>query len=826
MAPGSRPRQTELLPYAREVIDVPVADELGESFLAYSLSVIQSRAIPDVRDGLKPVQRRIMHSMNEMRLNPDRPHRKCAHVVGDVMAKFHPHGDSAIYDALVRLGQDFSRPVTLVDPQGNFGSLDDPPAAYRYTECRLTDAALDLLAEIDEETVEWRPTYDGETLEPAYLPGLLPNLLVNGTSGIAVGMATNMPTHNLAEIYEAIKIVMSKRRPKPTIDELMAVVPGPDFPTGAMVVDDDLRTAYQTGRGTFRIRATAEIVDVTKARKGIVVTELPYLVGVERVVAKIKELVQSGKITGISDVKNLSDRTSGLRLIIECKTGINPDVLLQHLYKYTPLEESFGINNVVLVDGVPTTLGLYDLCWHYIEHRLDVIVKRSEYRLRQAQERLHKVDGYIIAIDNIDRVVAIIRGSSDRASAREALMAELSLSEVQAEAILELRLARLTALAYDELVDERTTLLNTIADLEKILGSEQRRKTMVIRELGEMVEKYGTPRRTRIISPGQIPALEEIQEELVADQPDDPCVVTLAASGVVGREPLGSSKSYAPGRHDVIESVVVSSLRRPVGAITSGGRLLRANALDIPEVGGRSRGRDASEVFSADRGEEIIALVDLHLDGDNADGASKNDDGTELLVLVTALGMVKRTERSALAELKSGRAVMKLDDRDRLVAALAAPDSSDLMLIASDAQTLRTPLEGVSVQGPGAKGVAGISLKGNARVTGAGIVDPGQELSVVFTVTDQGTAKSTSVAEIPSKGRGTGGVRITKFRDETRIEYAWVGVPDRIVAVVGQQDAPSKPDNSPESIAIKPTRRDGVSSSIPRRILRIGTLRW
>ncbi len=824
MASRSRPRQTELLPYAREVIDVPVADELGESFLAYSLSVIQSRAIPDVRDGLKPVQRRIMHSMNEMRLMPDRPHRKCAHVVGDVMAKFHPHGDSAIYDALVRLGQDFSRPVTLVDPQGNFGSLDDPPAAYRYTECRLTDAALDLLAEIDEETVEWRPTYDGETLEPAYLPGLLPNLLVNGTSGIAVGMATNMPTHNLAEIYEAIKIVMAKRRPKPTIDELMAVVQGPDFPTGAMVVDDDLRTAYETGRGTFRIRATAEIVDVTKARKGIVITELPYLVGVERVVAKIKELVQAGKLNGISDVKNLSDRTSGLRLIIECKTGINPHVLLQHLYKLTPLEESFGINNVVLVDGVPTTLGLYDLCWHYIEHRLDVIVKRSEYRKRQAQERLHKVEGYIIAIDNIDRVVAIIRGSADRASAREALMSELTLTEIQAEAILELRLARLTALAYDELVEEKVELLKTIEELQKILDSEQRRRTMVIRELGEMVEKYGTPRRTRILQPGEIPALEALQEEIVTDQPDDPCVVSLAASGVVGREPLGSSKSYTPGRHDVIESVVVSSLRRSVGAITSNGRLLRTNVLDIPEVGGRSRGRDASEVFAADRGEDIIALVDLHVP---ADGDKQNaDDDIELFVLVTALGMVKRAERSAIAELNNGRPVMKLSDRDRLVAALAAPAGSDLMLIASDAQTLRTPLDGISVQGPAAKGVAGIGLKGNARVTGAGIVDPSQELSVVFTVTDRGTAKSTSVAEIPSKGRGTGGVRITKFRDESRIEYAWVGVPDRIVAVVGQEDAPTKPDNAPESIAMKPTRRDGVSSSIPRRILRIGTLRW
>ena len=304
--------QGELVPFAREVVDVPVDEELGESFLAYSLSVITSRAIPDVRDGLKPVQRRILYSMREMRLMPDRPHRKCAHVVGDVMAKFHPHGDGAIYDTLVRLGQDFAKQVTLVDPQGNFGSLDDPPAAYRYTECRLTPAALDLLAEIDEETVEFRPTYDGESEEPAYLPAKLPNLLVNGTSGIAVGMATNMPTHNLGEIYEAIKLVMTKRRPKPTLDELMAKVPGPDFPSGGTIINDGIREAYETGRGTIRIRAKAEVVNITRARQGLEITELPYLVGPERVIAKIKDLINANRITGISDVKNLSDRKSGL----------------------------------------------------------------------------------------------------------------------------------------------------------------------------------------------------------------------------------------------------------------------------------------------------------------------------------------------------------------------------------------------------------------------------------------------------------------------------------------------------------------------------------
>ncbi len=806
--------QGELLPFAREVIDVPVSEELGDSFLAYSLSVITSRAIPDVRDGLKPVQRRILYSMREMRLFPDRSHRKCAHVVGDVMARFHPHGDSAIYDTLVRLGQDFARPVTLIDPQGNFGSLDDPPAAYRYTECKLTDAALDLLGEIDEETVEFRATYDGEGTEPGYLPALLPNLLVNGTSGIAVGMATNMAPHNLREVYEAIKLVMTKRRPVPTIDELLAVLPGPDFPTGAMVIDDDLRTAYETGRGTMRIRATAEVVDITRHRKGLVFTELPYLVGVERVVGKIKELVNNGKITGISNVTNLSDRTSGLRLVVECKTGINPDMLLEQLYRLTPLEETFGINNVVLVDGVPTTLGLYDLCRHYVEHRLDMVIKRTEYRLRQAEARLHLVEGLLIAIDNIDRVVAIIRSSGDSAEARTRLMDELTLSEIQAEYVLELRLRRLTALAYDELMAEKVELAETIADLKKLLGSEQRQRTTVIRELGEVVEKYGSPRRTRIIGPETIPDLETLVEEFDADLPDDPCVVSLSASGVVGREPRGTSKSYTPGRHDVIDNVVVTTLRSKVLAITSNGRLLTILADDIPEVGGRSRGKDATEIFSADRGETIMALVGA-LDA--------SDKAATPLLVVTAHGMTKRLEQEALNDVSNGRPIMKLADRDRVVAAFRCAEADEVVLITSDAQALRTPVEKISLQGPSAKGVAGIGLKGNARVVGAGLAQSG---AVVVTVTDTGSAKSTSVDEVPTKGRGGGGVRLTKFKDEQRLDYAWVGVPDRIVAVVGQEDAPTKPDSTPESIGLRPTRRDGTSRETPRRILRIGTLRW
>ncbi len=788
---------------------MPVDEELGESFLAYSLSVITSRAIPDVRDGLKPVQRRIMYSMREMRLYPDRPHRKCAHVVGDVMAKFHPHGDGAIYDTLVRMGQDFAKPVTLVDPQGNFGSLDDPPAAYRYTECKLTPAAIDLLGEIEEETVEFRPTYDGEAEEPAYLPALLPNLLVNGTSGIAVGMATNMPTHNLGEIFEAIKLVMTKRRPKPTIDELMAKVPGPDFPSGGSVIDDGgIREAYETGRATIRIRAKADVVNVTRSRQGLEITELPYLVGPERVIAKIKDLINANRVSGISDVKNLSDRKSGMKLVIECKTGINPELLLEQLYRLTPLEETFGINNVVLVNGVPTTLGLYDLCLHYVEHRLDVVVKRTEFRLRKAEERLHLVEGLLIAIDNIDEVVAIIRGSENYGDAKAKLMERLKLSEIQAEYVLDLRLRRLTALAYEELVEEKKTLINTIKELKKILGSEQRRRTIVLNELADMVEKYGYERRTKIISGSDVPDLAALEEQVVADLPDDPCVISFTASGLVGREPTGTSKSYSPSRHDVIQSVVTTTLRQPVLAVTSAGKLLRLNAAEVPEVGGRSRGKSIGEVYAADKGDSVVFIAGLIGDP---------------IVVVTALGMAKRLDREALGELKSGRPLIKLAAGDRVVSVFAAAEDEEVVFVGSDAQALRTPVSTISIQGPAAKGVAGIKLKGKARVIGAG---PADANAVVVSVTDRGTAKATSAEEIPSKGRGTGGVRITKFKDESRIDFAWVGPIERTMCVVSQPDSATKPDNVPQPLKLRPTRRDGVSSATDRRILGIGSLRW
>jgi len=814
--------------YARQVIDTPVTAEMSESFLAYSLAVITSRAIPDVRDGLKPVQRRILFSMSQMGLRPDRPHRKCAGVVGDTMGKYHPHGDGAIYDALTRMGQNFSRNICLVDPHGNFGSLDDPPAAYRYTECRLSDAAMELLAEIDEDTVEFRGTFDGERQEPIYLPGRLPNLLVNGTTGIAVGMATNMAPHNLREIFEAIKLVMTQRRSKPTIDQLMACVPGPDLPSGGVIIDDGLAEAYATGRGSFRIRATAEITNVTRSRQGIVITQLPYMVGPERVVARIQELVNTEKLTGIADVKNLSDRHQGLNITIECKPGVNAQSVLADLYRLTPLEESFGINNVVLVNGVPTTVGLFDLCNYYAEHRLDIVRRRTEYRLRKAQDRLHIVDGLLIALDAIDLVISIIRSSQDAAEARERLMGELSLSDIQASHILDMQLRRLTALEKLKLEEEATGLRVQIENFEKILASEQRQRTIVLKELEDMVDRFAEPRRTRIILPDEIDdvsieALIEGEDVLA----DDPCSLTVSTSGVVGREPLTAPKQGAFGRHDVIVARVATTTLAKVVAITDAGRALAGTAAAVPEVSGRSRGAAVSEVFTTQKGEQILTVVappPASPIGDDLLSAAASAGGPPApILLVTAGGVVKRLTVDEVLESQNGKPVIKLKPGDSVVAAFAAADGDEFVMVSSNAQTLRTDATSVSVQGRGAGGVAGMKLSDGATVIAAGTAPAD---AVIVTHSDRQTAKVTDAVEIPAKGRGTGGVRLTKFKDEQRLDLAYVGPEFGLHVVVGTEDAPSKPDPSPEPLSIAHTARDLISKPVARRILAIGTGRW
>ena len=815
---GPMPRQTRLFEgdYAREIIDIPVAQELGESFMAYSLSVITARAIPDVRDGLKPVQRRILHAMANMGLRPDRPHRKCAGVVGETMGKYHPHGDGAIYDALTRMGQSFGRNITMVDPHGNFGSLDDPPAAYRYTECRLTEAAMEMLAEIDEETVEFKPTFDGERLEPVYLPARMPNLLVNGTSGIAVGMATNMAPHNLREVYEAIRIVMTRRRPKPTVADLMEVLPGPDFPSGGIVVDDGLAEAYASGRGTVRLRATAEIVQLTRSRQGIVVTELPYLVGPEKVVGRIQELMRNGKLPLVTDVKNTSDRHTGLRIEIELRPGANARAVLTELYRLTPMEDSFGINNVVLVDGNPTTVGLVELCRHYIDHRLDVVRRRTEFRLAKARRRLHLVEGLLIALDAIDLVVSIIRASQDAAEARDRLMDELALSEVQAVHILDMQLRRLTALAKLELEAEAGELRGRIAEFDRILASETRQRTIVLSELEELVGNYGHERRCRVVSPSDLDdvTLDEVAAEQAATRVDEPCVVALSTTGMAGREPVDGPPAATFGRHDVLVQRVTTTTNSRLAAVTSRGRVLAVAVDACAEVTGRSRGTALVDLVPLDKGESVITLV------------AAPPPGAETpppILLVTAQGVMKRIAVAELMGTPPGRTAITLKPGDRVVAACGSPDGTDVVVVASNAQALRCEAATVSVQGRGAGGVAGMKLTDGATVVGAGRVEPGD---IVLTVTDGRSAKVTDPAELPTKGRATGGSRITRFRSEKRLDWAYVGPEKGLVVVVGTEESPNRPDPSPEPLTLPHTGRDLASKATRRRFLAVGRGRW
>ena len=803
-------KQQKLLPedqsFAREVVEVPVAEELKESFLAYSLSVITARAIPDVRDGLKPVQRRILYSMLRMGVRPDTPHRKSARVVGDTMGRYHPHGDAAIYDALARMGQPFSRGMTLIDPQGNFGSLDDPPAASRYTECRLTAAAMAMVGELDEDTVEFRPTYDGEATEPGYLPALLPNLLLNGTTGIAVGMATNMPTHNLAEVHAAITLTMNKRRPKPTIDEMLAVLPGPDFPSGGIVVDDGIREAYETGRGTIRIRARAHVEDIGRGRQAIVVTELPYLVGPERVISKLKELNEAGRVTGIADFKNLSDRHTGLRLQVTVKPDHNPQAVLGELYRLTPLEETFGINNVVLVDGEPRTLGIHEMCRHYIDHRLDVVVRRTRHRLARAEERLHLVAGLLMALEVIDEVVAIIRGSEDAATARDGLMDRFDLSRLQTDHILDMPLKRLTALETRRLLDERDDLEASIRDFTTLLGSEKRQRTLVLDELAEAVESFGRPRRTEIVHPDDLPVFDSVTT--TEDVDDEPCVVTLSTSGQIARSPVDGAKRATPGRHDVLVASLLTRTTATVTAVTSDGRALQVAAAELADGAGRARGAGAAQAFGTNRGEVIHTVV---------------AEGDEHLVVVTANGVAKRLTQDEVRATRSGKPLLKLRPGDRVVAAFTAHDGVDLVIVASDGQALRTPVDAVSVQGRGAAGVAGMKLRSGVVVVGAAPVLGDDTL---ITVTDTGGVKATPLSELEARGRGGIGVRVSKLADGSALSLAHIGQPMGLLAIMGTDEDPRRPDPNPVPLILEPTRRDLVSTASERQILAIGPARW
>ena len=789
--------RTESIPEGHgRIEDVDVSAEMQDSFLEYAYSVIYSRALPDARDGLKPVQRRILFQMADMGLRPDRGHVKSARVVGEVMGKLHPHGDSAIYDALVRLAQPFALRVPLVDGHGNFGSLDDGPAAARYTEARLAPAALALTENLDEDVVDFIPNYDGQFQQPDVLPAAFPNLLVNGTTGIAVGMATNMAPHNLIEVVAAAIHLLDN--PDASTADLMQFVPGPDLPGGGIIVGlDGIREAYETGRGTFRTRAKVSVESLGPRRTGLVVTELPYMVGAERVIEKIKDAVNAKKLTGIADLNDLTDRNHGLRLVIGIKTGFDPNAVLEQLYRLTPLEDSFGINNVALVDGQPQTLGLKPLLRVYLDHRLSVVTRRSSFRLARKQERLHLVEGLLIAILDIDEVIQVIRASDDGEQARTKLMSVFDLSQPQAEYILELRLRRLTRFSRIELETERDALKKEIADLEALLGSDVLLRAQVARELDATAETFGTPRRTLLLNGGPVTPRSRAAAPADLQIADAPCRVFLSATGRLVRAELAPTESadgsgdvtggvVAPTRrskHDGIRSAVDATTRGDLGAVTTAGRLVRFSPVDLPSVPANSvqpaAGTRADQYLALPSGEHVVAIVPL---------------SGEIIALGTAQGTVKRVATSELPPGKHEVEIIALKPGDRVVGAGLAPDDDDLVFVTSDAQLLRFGADAVRPQGRAAGGMAGIRLSTGAEVI-AFQPAPRDERTVVVTVagssqaiagTDPGSAKVSSFEEFPAKGRATGGVRAQRFvKGEDVLTLAWVGVEPRALAADG-----------------------------------------
>jgi len=802
--------------FVERIEDIDVSSEMRDSFLEYAYSVIYSRALPDARDGLKPVQRRILYQMNEMGLRPDKGHVKSARVVGEVMGKLHPHGDTSIYDALVRLAQDFSLRLPLIDGHGNFGSLDDGPAASRYTEARLAGAALAMTANLDEDVVDFVPNYDNQLQQPDVLPSAYPNLLVNGASGIAVGMATNMAPHNLIEVVEAAIFLL--RNPDATLDELMSFVPGPDLPSGGVIMGlEGIREAYETGRGSFRTRARVSIESVSPRKVGIIVTELPYLVGPEKVIDKIKDGVQNKKLSGISNVVDLTDRHHGLKLVIEIKTGFSPEAVLEQLYRYTPLEDSFSINNVALVNGGPQTLGLRQMLEVYVDHRKSVVERRSQYRLRKRQERLHLVGGLLIAIVDIDEVIQLIRQSDDTEQARLRLMDVFELSQLQADYILELRLRRLTKFSRVELEAEADALRKEIAALELILSNPGNLIDVVASELAEISRELGTPRRTvlstsTVATPAQMRASANVSLEIE----DSPAHVLLSRSGRLVRAdhaetPGELSQGTHRTAHDALSGSVSCTRRGNFGVITSLGRLLIVSPVGLPGVPATSvsmaAGVRVEDYVDLERSEKVIGLVNLVM--------------PHVLALGTRDGVVKRVA-SDVFPTKSGLPLIALKNGDTVVGVAVAQESTNLVFISSDAQLLRFTADNVRPQGAAAGGMAGVRLSPHQNVIFFGAVETEDSLVVTVSAssntllgTDAGRLKISHFSEFPAKGRGTGGVRAQSLlKGEDALAVAWAGIGEPFANGL---------DGSPRELPSERMKRDASGEKLSDDVTFIGS---
>jgi len=783
--------------FGGRVEPVQLEEEIQRSYLDYAMSVIVGRALPEVRDGLKPVHRRILWSMLEQGLRPDRPYRKSANVVGGVMSKYHPHGDAAIYDAMVRMAQDFSLRYPLIDPHGNFGSVDgDPAGASRYTEARLGPFAMEMLRDIDEETVDFVPNYDGYETEPLVLPSRFPNLLVNGAGGIAVGMATNIPPHNLGEVLDAVIHYIDNPEATPT--DLMKFVKGPDFPTAGFVMGKQgINDAYTTGRGSIKVRAKSAIEEGSNGRSQIVVTELPYQVNKARLAEKIADLVKTGKVKDIADVQDHSSSRNGMRLVVVLKRGANPHVVLNQLYKHTQLQDSFGVIMLALVDGVPRTLNLAEMIGYYVDHQIDVVTRRTQYRKRKREERLHIVEGLLIALDHLDEVIKIIRASQDSEEARTKLMKRFKLSEIQANHILDMPLRRLTRLARAELDAEKKDLVAQIKYLDSLLKSPKKLRGVIKEELEEIRKKYADARRTQIkADEGEFDIEDLIAEEDV--------VITVSRAGYVKRQPIDAFKRQGRGgkgvkgatlkEEDVITNVFITTTHHWLLFFTSKGKVYRVKAHEVPEASRQARGLYAANLpgvqVSAD--ERVSAVLDL-----------KEYEEGRFLLFATRRGMVKKTPLPEYDSPRTGLAAINLKSDDQLIDVKLTNGKDDVFLVSRKGQTIRFKEGLARPMGRATAGVIGMRLADDDEVIELCLSSEGEEM---ISVSQNGYGKRSKLADYPVKGRGGKGVIGHQITTKTGLlAGAFIGSKDQDLLTISSA-------GKVQRVAAEEIRRVGRSS--------------
>ena len=740
------------------MIDVEVDEELKKSFIAYAMAVNVSRAIPDVRDGLKPVHRRILYSMHEMGLYNEKPYRKCARIVGDVLGKYHPHGDIAVYDALVRLAQDFTINFPLVDGHGNFGSVDgDPPAAMRYTEARMSKLAAEMLRDLDKETVDFYPTFDDTGMQPCVLPSRFPNLLVNGSDGIAVGMATNIPPHNLAEVISGV--IAQIDNPEITVDELMTYIPAPDFPTGAILMGrNGIKRAYRTGRGNYVLRAKCEIEDFTSGnttRTRIIVSEIPYQVNKARLVENIADLVKDKRVEGISDIREESDR-DGMRIVIELRKDANAQVVLNTLYKHTQLQTSNGIILLALVDGEPKVLNLKECIHYYIEHQKDVIVRRTRFDLNKAEERAHIVAGLVLALANIDEVIAIIKQSADKNVAAQRLMEAFELSDKQANAILEMRLQRLTSLEVEKLQEELAELERTIADLKDILANEQRVLDIIKTDLTVIKENYPSERKTELsYDYGEIDVEDLIEEEDI--------VISMTHGGYIKRQPVAEYKAqrrggmgitaHKPKDEDFVEKLFISSTHDNILFFSSYGKVYSIKGYEIPEAQRQARGRAIVNLLQIEQDEKITAIIPL------------SADTTGYIAMATRNGLIKKTALEEFANIrKVGKIAIKVNEGDELISVQFTTGKDELIIASKEGKCIRFSEEDVRPMGRDTQGVRAMNLNEGDYLVDMLVVKPDCQ---ILTITSNGYGKRSSVEDYRLQGRAGKGIKAGVFNEKT-----------------------------------------------------------